>query len=1223
MSDEKDSKVLGNSTSKYQEEPFNQRLKDEQRSWDEGFSKVQNKDSPEGYSYPETQASPDTFPDICPLVKGTDAPPEREGESVDTSRSDGSLRYQNETNQKEMDAQRAWEERQSSKGVDTAPEVFRDPTEIMDPLKRNEGNTVESGSDPQEPRSTEDAAFSVRGTPYDETGKGRFQDENNQILTDAQKAWEEKQAAGSRDAAPGVFRDPADAYPSFEETTDLESSDGHLKNIRSTSDAFGVNSTIDVDSKTETSLTSDGTPVVRDSTVGGNVDPSSTGTIIIFLNPGGNSPGLGRMALRSVERGGKRLVTSAVPTNQMKQTHMGSGTATVYNTVGRYVMIPGVKAVYNRVSGVSTTLVSRVMLHHKKKNGYFESLYADPDFQNAVSRALRQKMGRNYVNIQQYESTAAKLNQKGYGTDIKRLNNILKKGSISDKDKALIDSYIKMAAKKKKLDKLVNPSGADNINSYYVIIKKSLRSQGMEPNAGNLKKALKKGSLSGVDKQLAEAFVGINSIQKLSEYHRLSAKAATRELKNGGTRLVRDFRRKLRQMMRRSENSTAVSLIFTYTMARRSLKVAYSVIKGPVKSTGTIVTRSIKQASQMTKSGSMMARSSMAAAPVIKKTYKHQMKSAIKGGTRLTRKVVGSVDRAGARLVQKGSMKAASMSSKAAANVVKTSSKAAAKVMVGTTKAVMFVVNLILSLVTSVIGALLPIIIIIVVVGVLIGGLLAIFSFDGGEMEDGTDSDTVVLVGQQYVDALDKCHEKFKEYLEQLSSDPSYETVTINYKDEKNEKVYKDWKNETGMVEGDNNIKECLCLMAVLFDFNMEEYVPSPLTDEIRQVDREKLYDFMEINDIDKSEYDGTYQNLIRSYLVGLFNGSHDVEKNVTVTYCGGCTSRKNTDGEDEYYCPGHRHLDVTVTTYYFDKLFNCALKATCGVDPLSSTLIGSNNIEKVWFGLINAGYTEEAASGVIGNLMLESGGGPNDIALNAVEGNGEGIGMVQWSYGRKKAFLQYCDQQGVGWPNEDITVQFNFMLSEMEGGQWMYTGYDYGYPKSTRMSLDEFKKLTDVEYATSAFCSNFERCSYAYSHIDRRLAYAKSVYASYHGRTQSAGGSTGETLQPGQKTVSLGNFKLTYYCGCYECNEGYNDAQGRPVGALGNPLTKNHSIAVDPSVIPYGSKILINGIVYTAEDCGGGVKGNHIDIYMGNDTNSHAETERLGVNYAEVFLVK
>jgi|GEM_PF-27142 len=173
-------------------------------------------------------------------------------------------------------------------------------------------------------------------------------------------------------------------------------------------------------------------------------------------------------------------------------------------------------------------------------------------------------------------------------------------------------------------------------------------------------------------------------------------------------------------------------------------------------------------------------------------------------------------------------------------------------------------------------------------------------------------------------------------------------------------------------------------------------------------------------------------------------------------------------------------------------------------------------------------------------------------------------------------------------------------------------------------LTMEEFKKMTDVEYAAYVFCANFERCAKEpLAHMAERVQYAQNVYASYHGRSQSAGGGTGETLQPGQKTVSLGNFMLTYYCGCYECNEGYNDAQGRPVGSLGNPLQKNHSIAVDPSVIPYGSKVLINGIVYTAEDCGSAIKGNHIDIYMGNDANSHAECKRLGVNYAEVFLVK
>lgn len=40
-------------------------------------------------------------------------------------------------------------------------------------------------------------------------------------------------------------------------------------------------------------------------------------------------------------------------------------------------------------------------------------------------------------------------------------------------------------------------------------------------------------------------------------------------------------------------------------------------------------------------------------------------------------------------------------------------------------------------------------------------------------------------------------------------------------------------------------------------------------------------------------------------------------------------------------------------------------------------------------------------------------------------------------------------------------------------------------------------------------------------------------------------------------------------------------------------------TIAVDPTVIPYGSKVLINGNEYVAEDCGGAIKGNKIDIFV------------------------
>ena len=62
-----------------------------------------------------------------------------------------------------------------------------------------------------------------------------------------------------------------------------------------------------------------------------------------------------------------------------------------------------------------------------------------------------------------------------------------------------------------------------------------------------------------------------------------------------------------------------------------------------------------------------------------------------------------------------------------------------------------------------------------------------------------------------------------------------------------------------------------------------------------------------------------------------------------------------------------------------------------------------------------------------------------------------------------------------------------------------------------------------------------------------------------------------------------------------------------------------NRTIAVDPTVIPYGSKVVINGQVYVAEDCGGAIKNNHIDIYVG----SHAEAETKGVYETEVYLLE
>lgn len=99
-----------------------------------------------------------------------------------------------------------------------------------------------------------------------------------------------------------------------------------------------------------------------------------------------------------------------------------------------------------------------------------------------------------------------------------------------------------------------------------------------------------------------------------------------------------------------------------------------------------------------------------------------------------------------------------------------------------------------------------------------------------------------------------------------------------------------------------------------------------------------------------------------------------------------------------------------------------------------------------------------------------------------------------------------------------------------------------------------------------------------------------------------------------GQNLIPLGVFKTTGYCPCRACSEGW----GRHT-STGATASAGHTIAVDPRVIPYGSKVMINGVIYTAEDRGGGVKGSHIDIFF----NTHSETRQHGTQNAEVYLLQ
>lgn len=108
----------------------------------------------------------------------------------------------------------------------------------------------------------------------------------------------------------------------------------------------------------------------------------------------------------------------------------------------------------------------------------------------------------------------------------------------------------------------------------------------------------------------------------------------------------------------------------------------------------------------------------------------------------------------------------------------------------------------------------------------------------------------------------------------------------------------------------------------------------------------------------------------------------------------------------------------------------------------------------------------------------------------------------------------------------------------------------------------------------------------------------------------------TQEQMVETQEPISLGVCKLTAYC-CENYPHICNDGDSTKT-ATGTRPTPGRTCAVDPRVIPYGSEVIINGHTYIAEDCGGAIKGNKIDIVFA----THKEALDFGVQYADVQFV-
>lgn len=91
-----------------------------------------------------------------------------------------------------------------------------------------------------------------------------------------------------------------------------------------------------------------------------------------------------------------------------------------------------------------------------------------------------------------------------------------------------------------------------------------------------------------------------------------------------------------------------------------------------------------------------------------------------------------------------------------------------------------------------------------------------------------------------------------------------------------------------------------------------------------------------------------------------------------------------------------------------------------------------------------------------------------------------------------------------------------------------------------------------------------------------------------------------------------LGKYKLTYYCSCSKCC-------GKSNGITASGKKAQEGITVASNSIPLGTKISIDGHIYTVQDRGG-MASNVIDIFV----SSHQKALNLGVKYnVPVYKVK
>ena len=196
------------------------------------------------------------------------------------------------------------------------------------------------------------------------------------------------------------------------------------------------------------------------------------------------------------------------------------------------------------------------------------------------------------------------------------------------------------------------------------------------------------------------------------------------------------------------------------------------------------------------------------------------------------------------------------------------------------------------------------------------------------------------------------------------------------------------------------------------------------------------------------------------------------------------------------------------VTEFDFNEFLNGSFYEVGG-------LVGSTPEEKVWWALIDAGYSKEATAGVMGNIFAESGFNSSLVEGGYTEENG-GIGLCQWTNnergntGRNAQLKAYAQSKGVEW--KDINTQIEFLLGELTPGGGANGYATYNLMTNHGYTANDWENASTPETAAEIFCWIFERPGIP--RMDVRTSAARRYYEQFKDAERPAGGANGSLLQ-------------------------------------------------------------------------------------------------------------